>query len=74
MNPKGPRNALPGDLPAQKHVLDRVEVRGKRQVLIDDFHAHRRRLLGARDRYALALEEQLARIQFEVACQRLDHR
>ena len=46
---------------------------GQRQVLIDDFHAHRRCLLGIGDRHGLALEKQLSRIQFEVAGQGLHH-
>ena len=34
--------ALPGDLPAEEHVLDRVQVRREGEVLVDDLHAHAR--------------------------------
>ena len=43
--PEPAEHALPRDLPAQEHVLDGVEVRREREVLVDDLHAHAGRLL-----------------------------
>ena len=74
MNPNQPRKPLPRDLAAEKHVLDRVEVRGEGEVLVDDLHAHLGRLLGSCGSYRFALEQELAAVHVEVAGHRLDHR
>ena len=74
MNPNQPSSALARDLPAEEHVLDRVEVRRQREVLVDDLDAHVGRLVRTPDRHRLALEQELAGVQFQVARQRLDHR
>ena len=69
-----PGQAVAHRLPAEEHVLDRVEVRRQGQVLVHGLDAELAGLGGRVDDAWAAVEEHLARVDSEVARQRLDQR
>ena len=74
MKPSCPGHATAHQLAPEEHVLDRVEVRGQREVLVHDLDADGRRLVRGGEVHRLALEEDLALVDVQVAGERLDQR
>ena len=74
MKPSRPGEAGAHQLAAEEHVLGRVEVRRQREVLVDHLDADRRRLVRGGEVDRLAVEEDLALVDVEVAREGLDER
>ena len=62
----------PGDLAAEEHVLDGIQVRRQGQILVYDLHPEVGGLVRRGDGDRLAVEEQLSGVDGEVAGERLD--